>query len=153
MSRQIGWTPRNRRRIEPFETTMCDSQIPVAFHLRTPGAWPSALTFAANIRKHPGSTPGHGARCWRRAEVWVCVGANRARQLLRLGTEVVKSQLAEIGLVSTLLDSGAQDRDDIANDSVLARLGQLGQGRIPRRCSGGLRAGQRDDIPAECPAS
>lgn len=61
----------------------------------------------------------------------VCVGANRARQLLRLGTEVVKSQLAEIGLVSTLLDSGAQDRDDIANDSVLARPGQLGRAGSP----------------------
>lgn len=63
------------------------------------------------------------------------VGANRARQLLRLGTELVKSQLAEIGLVSTLLDSGAQDRDDIANDSAHVRLGQLGSAGSP---GGGL---------------
>lgn len=39
MSRQIGEHPRNRRRIEPFETTLCDEEYPLLSHLRTPGAW------------------------------------------------------------------------------------------------------------------
>ena len=47
----------------------------------------------------------------------MCVGGNRAQQLLTLGRGVTESQLAEIGLVITLLDSGAQHRDDIANQS------------------------------------
>lgn len=61
------------------------------------------------------------------------VAAIRARQLLMLGTELGKSQLAEIGLATTLLDSAAQDRDDIANDSVQF-CWSIGQHRITRKC-------------------
>ena len=60
----------------------------------------------------------------------------------------MKSQLAEIGLVTTLLDSGAQDRDDIANGPVLVSLGQLGCAESPGNswCPADR---QRDDIRAE----
>lgn len=60
-----------------------------------------------------------------RAERLRGVVANRALQLLRLGTELGESHLAEIGLVTTLLDSNAQDRDAIANDSLYMFTGQL----------------------------
>lgn len=81
------------------------------------------------------------------------MGANRAQQHLRLGTELVRSQVAEIGLVSTLLDSGAQDRDDIANDSVRRPPGSIDQCRIPRRWLGDLRADKGMTYPAGRPSS
>lgn len=56
MSRQIDEQPRNRRRIEPFETTLCKRIARCLLLAQRRGPGLSALTFAANIRKHPGLT-------------------------------------------------------------------------------------------------